>query len=138
MSKDKSHKKDKSKKHDLFSLMLEQSDVFREMVAHFQNAWAPKKLLNKLEEVIHARPLSEAVIAKKPKRAVKSAKKPVAKVALTSKKATATPAAKRPAIATRKSNVKKAPSAKGARPVVAKKSTAKKVRRPAKKNSPRK
>ncbi len=76
MSKDKSHKKDKSKKHDLFSLMLEQSEVFREMVAHFQNAWAPKKFLNKLDEAINVGPVSETVIAKKPKRAAKSAKKP--------------------------------------------------------------
>jgi hypothetical protein len=129
MSKDKSHKKDKSKKHDLFSLMLEQSEVFREMVAHFQNAWAPKKFLNKLDEAINAGPVSETVIAKKPKKAAKSAKKPVAKVS---------PASKKPAVATRKSNVKKTSDTKSAKPVVTKKSSAKTARRPAKKNPSKK
>ena len=138
MSKDKSHKKDKSKKHDLFSLMLEQSEVFREMVAHFQNAWAPKKFLNKLDEAIHAGPVSETVIAKKPKRAAKSAKKPVAKVAPTSKKATVAPVAKKPAVAASKSNAKKTSGAKSAKPVVTKKSVAKTAPHPAKKNSPKK
>lgn len=136
MSKDKSHKKDKSKKHDLFSLMLEQSEVFREMVAHFQNAWAPKKFLNKLDEAINAGPVSEAVIAKKPKRAAKPAKKPVAKVAPTSKKTA--PAAKKPAVAASKSNVRKTSGAKSAKPVVTKKGVAKTAPRPAKKNSPKK
>lgn len=129
MSKGKLHKKDKLKKHDLFSLMLEQSEVFREMVAHFQNAWAPKKFLNKLDEAIHAGPVSETTVAKKPKRAAKSAKKPVAKVA---------PAAKKPAVATGKSSVKKTSGAKSAKPVVAKKSAARTARRPAKKNSAKK
>lgn len=136
MSKDKSHKKDKSKKHDLFSLMLEQSEVFREMVAHFQRAWAPEKFLNTLDEAINASPVAETVIAKKPKKAAKSAKKPVAKAAPTSKKAPAAPAAKKPAVATAKSAVKKASGAKSARPVATKKSVAKTARRPAKKNSP--
>jgi hypothetical protein len=138
MSKDKSHKKDKSKKLDLFSLMLEQSEVFREMVAHFQNAWAPEKFLKQGVEAIGAGPVFETVIAKKPKRAAKSAKKPVAKVAPTSNKATVAPSAKKPAVATRKSNVKKTSGAKSAKPVVTKKSAAKTARHPAKKNSPKK
>jgi hypothetical protein len=138
MGKDKSHKKDKSKKHDLFSLMLEQSEVFREMVAHFQNAWAPEKFLNKGVEALGAGPAFETVTAKKPKKAAKSAKKPVAKVAPASKKATAAPMAKKPAAAASKNDVKKTSGAKGARPVATKKSVAKTARRPAKKISPKK
>jgi hypothetical protein len=136
MSKDKSHKKDKSKKHDLFSLMLEQSEVFREMVAHFQNAWAPEKFLTKGVEALGAGSDFETVIAKKPKRAAKSAKKSVAKVAPASKKAA--PIAKKPAVAASKSDLKKTSGAKSPKPVVTKKSVAKTAPRPAKKNSPKK
>ncbi len=39
MSKDKTGKKDKLKKYDLFSIMLEQSSVFRSMVERFQGAF---------------------------------------------------------------------------------------------------
>ena len=38
MSKDKPIKKDKLRKYDLFSIMLEQSSVFRDMVDRFQGA----------------------------------------------------------------------------------------------------
>ena len=41
MSKDKAGKKDKLKNLDLFEMMLNQSQVFRDMVEHFQSAWAP-------------------------------------------------------------------------------------------------
>ncbi len=136
MSKDKSHKKDKSKKHDLFSLMLEQSEVFRDMVAHFQSAWAPKMFVHMSGEAANTAPASETVVAKKPTRAARSAKKPVTKkVAPVSKKAVAAPATKKPAIATKKS-AKKASGAKSPAPVVTKKSAVKTARRPAKKGSP--
>jgi hypothetical protein len=138
MSKDKSHKKDKSKKHDLFSLMLEQSEVFREMVAHFQRAWAPEKFLNTLDEAIGVGPVAGAAIAKKPKKAAKAAKKPVAKVAQASKKSAVAPAAKKPAVAAAKSDVEKTSGAKSAKPVATKKSVAKTARRAAKKNPSRK
>lgn len=41
MSKDKAGKKDKLKHLDLFEMMLNQSQVFRDMVEHFQSAWTP-------------------------------------------------------------------------------------------------
>ena len=136
MSKDKSHKKDKSKKHDLFSLMLEQSEVFRDMVAHFQSAWAPKMFVHVRGEAANAAPASETVVAKKKTRAAKSAKKPVTKkVAPVSKKAAAAPATKKPVIATKKS-ARKASGAKSSTPVVAKKSAVKTARHAAKKGSP--
>lgn len=138
MSKDKSHKKDKSKKHDLFSLMLEQSEVFRDMVAHFQSTWAPKMFVHMSGEAANTAPASETVVAKKPTRAAKSAKKPAAKkVAPVSKKAVAAPATKKPVVATRKS-ARKASGAKSPAPAVTKKSAVKAARRPAKKGSPRK
>lgn len=42
MSKDKGGKKDKLKHLDLFDMMLQQSQVFRDMVEHFQSAWVPQ------------------------------------------------------------------------------------------------
>lgn len=39
MTKDKSGKKDKLKKYDLFSIMMEQSEVFRDMVTRYQSAF---------------------------------------------------------------------------------------------------
>jgi len=139
MSKDKSHKKDKSKKHDLFSLMLEQSEVFRDMVAHFQSAWAPKMFVHMRGEAANTAPASETMVAKKPTRAAKSAKKPsTKKVAPVSKKAVAAPATKKSAIATKKKSVKRASGAKSPTPAVTKKSAVKTARRPAKKGSPRK
>jgi hypothetical protein len=128
MSKDKSHKKDKSKKHDLFSLMLEQSEVFRDMVAHFQRAWAPKMFSNKHDEVADTASTSEKVISKKPARVAKPVKKPAAKVA---------PTAKKPATSAKKKVVKKAPGAKSSKPVATKKSAVKAVQHPAKKSSPK-
>ncbi|WP_254058457.1 hypothetical protein [Dyella sp. S184] len=136
MSKDKSHKKDKSKKHDLFSLMQEQSEVFRDMVAHFQNAWTPKLFAHKGNEAAHTDAAAKTVIAKKATRSAKSAKKPVAKAAPVSKKPKAATAAKKPA--TKKSSVKKAPASKNAKPIAAKKSTAKTARHPAKKSPAKK
>jgi len=136
MSKDKSHKKDKSKKHDLFSLMQEQSEVFRDMVAHFQNAWTPKLFAHKGDEVIHTDAAAKTVIAKKATRSAKSAKKPVAKAAPASKKPKAAATAKKPAA--KKSSVKKTPAAKSTKPIAAKKSAAKAARHPAKKSSSRK
>ena len=136
MSKDKSHKKDKSKKHDLFSLMQEQSEVFRDMVAHFQNAWTPKLFAHKGNEAAHTDAAAKTVIAKKPTRLVKSAKKPAAKAVPASKKPKAAATAKKPAA--KKSSVKKAPAAKSAKLAVAKKRTAKKAQHPAKKSSTRK
>ena len=140
MSKDKSHKKDKSKKHDLFSLMLEQSEVFRNMVTHFQSAWTPKMFSNKHDEDNHTAPVAEKVVAKKPPRATKSAKKPVAKVVPPSKKVKvlATSTAKKPAAAVRKNSVKKTPAAKSSKSAVTGKIAVKTVRRPAKKSSSRK
>ncbi|OOG53593.1 hypothetical protein B0E48_14975 [Rhodanobacter sp. C03] len=140
MSKDKSHKKDKSKKHDLFSLMLEQSEVFRNMVTHFQSAWTPKMFSNKHDENTHTAPVAEKVIAKKPPRAAKSAKKPVAKVVPAAKKVkpVAASIAKKPAAAARKNSAKKTPAAKSVKPAVTKKIAVKTARRPAKKSSPKK
>ncbi|MBW4049267.1 MAG: hypothetical protein HIU89_15475 [Proteobacteria bacterium] len=42
MSKDKAGKKDKLKHLDLFEMMLNQSQVFRDMVEQFQRAWVPQ------------------------------------------------------------------------------------------------
>ncbi len=42
MSKDKAGKKDKLKRLDLFEMMLNQSQVFRDMVEQFQSAWVPR------------------------------------------------------------------------------------------------
>jgi len=138
MSKDKSHKKDKSKKHDLFSLMLEQSEVFRDMVAHFQSAWAPKVFVHSRVVAADTAPASEAAAAKKPTRAAKSAKKPAVKKVAAVKKVVAAPAAKKPATATRKKSVKKASGAKSSTPVETKKGMVKAAKRPVKKGSSRK
>jgi len=40
--KDKAGKKDKLKHLDLFEMMLNQSQVFRDMVEHFQSTWVPR------------------------------------------------------------------------------------------------
>jgi hypothetical protein len=133
MSKDKSHKKGKSKKHDLFSMMLEQSEVFREMVMHFQNVWIPRKPPGKSDEA--ASPSPETAIAKKPARTARSAKN---KTASATRKAKAAPAAKKPAAATRKDSGKKAPAAKSSKPVASVKVAGKTARRPARKSSPKK
>ncbi|OOG41596.1 hypothetical protein [Rhodanobacter sp. C05] len=124
MSKDKSHKKDKLKNNDLFSLMLEQSEIFRNMVAHFQSAWTPKAFSNKHDESANIPQASEKAISKKRIRTDKSVRKAVAK---------AVPVAKNPATAARKTGVKKAPGATKSKPVVAKKSAVKAARHSTKK-----
>ncbi|MEP7096674.1 MAG: hypothetical protein ABI748_03360 [Dokdonella sp.] len=128
MNKDKLHKKDKSKKHDLFSLMLEQSEVFRDMVAHFQSVWAPKMFSNKHDEVASAAPASKKAIAKNSTRTAKAERKHAAK---------APPAAKKVATAAKNGGIKMMPGAKSSKPVVAKKSDVKAVQQSAKKRSPK-
>jgi hypothetical protein len=84
VSKDKSGKKDKWKHHDLFDMMLNQSQVFRDMVEHFQKAWVPKAPTMVIEAAVgtrhpersHAKAAPAAKAAKKasPRKAAPKAK----------------------------------------------------------------
>ena len=84
MSKDKAGKKDKLKHLDLFEMMLNQSQVFRDMVEHFQSAWAPRTPSVVIETGVATRSLvkkqtkaAKAVPVAKPAKA-HAARKPVA------------------------------------------------------------
>lgn len=134
MSKDKSGKKDKWKHHDLFDMMLNQSQVFRDMVEHFQKAWVPKAPTMVIEAAVATRhPEKSHAKAGKAAPAAKVAKKASPRKAAT--KAKAKPA---PASSTRStlkpSGGAKAASARKARPVTGRKTVGKTAaRRPAKK-----
>ena len=75
MSKDKAGKKDKLKRLDLFELMLNQSQVFRDMVEQFQSAWVPRTP----SAVIERSPAKKQAKANKAAPAAKPAKTHAAK-----------------------------------------------------------
>lgn len=92
MSKDKAGKKDKWKHLDLFDMMLNQSQVFRDMVEHFQSAWAPHAPSMVVEASMSTRrPAGEHAGAEKTAAAAKPARKAAAS------KVVARPAAAKPA-----------------------------------------
>jgi len=135
MSKDKSGKKDKLKKHDLFALMLDQSEAFREMVAHFQEVWGPGNSSVNVELIAGKIPEAKAVKAKKPARTVRTAaSKPVTKAAATSKKTKPAVTAKSPKAS--KKTAGTAHSAKKAKPAITRKPAAKTVKASKKKSTP--
>jgi len=68
VSKDKAGKKDKWKHLDLFDMMLNQSQVFRDMVEHFQGAWVPQAPSVVIEASVGTRSA-----AKKPGKPAKTA-----------------------------------------------------------------
>jgi hypothetical protein len=74
VSKDKAGKKDKLKHLDLFEMMLNQSQVFRNMVEHFQSAWTPGT-----HSVLIETGVATPSVGKKQPKAAKAA--PVAKPA---------------------------------------------------------
>lgn len=119
MSKDKPSKKDKLRKYDLFSIMLEQSSVFRSMVERFQGAFGLAH--GQADAVVFAEPV---VKTSKPRKGVKTSKR--AKGMANAKSAVAKKPATRPA----KVATEAAPSTKPA--AAAKKTTAKKAPAPAK------
>lgn len=123
MSKDKAGKKDKWKHLDLFDMMLKQSQVFRDMVEHFQSAWTPQAPSVRVEASVGTRST-----AKKPGKAAKapSSKAPARKSAVKKKSATT----KKPAVAsgkasTAKSTGKTRVAASQPKPVTARKSAGK-------------
>lgn len=122
MSKEKSGKKDKLRKYDLFSIMLEQSSVFRGMVERFQGAFG---FGHETQE-----PLVVADAVSSPSRPRKGVK--------TNKRARAAAGAKSGAAKKPAGNVTKAPpeAATAAKPkAAAKKAAAKKTPAPAKKTA---
>lgn len=93
MSKDKAGKKDKLKHLDLFDMMLKQSQVFRDMVEHFQSAWAPHAPSVVVEaSVATSRPTGERASAGKAAPVAKPAGKTAARKT-TARKTTAKKAA---------------------------------------------
>ena len=135
MSKDKAGKKDKLKHLDLFDMMLKQSQVFRDMVEHFQSAWAPHAPSVVVEaSVATSRPTREGASAGKAAPVAKPVGKAVAKKTsakkTTAKKAAA--ASTRPAPAAvrkspRKSAGKAAATPGKPRPVTSRKAAGKPV-----------
>lgn len=101
MSKDKVGKKAKWKHLDLFDVMLNQSQVFRDMVEHFQSAWVPKAPSVLIEAAVGTRHA-----AKKPGKTAKTA--PVATPARKSA-AKKSMASTKPAPAAVKSSPRKSP-----------------------------
>ncbi len=76
MSKDKAGKKDKLKHLDLFEMMLNQSQVFRDMVEQFQSAWVPRSPSVVIEAGLTTRkPVEKRAKAAKPAPVAKPAKK---------------------------------------------------------------
>ncbi len=105
MSKDKAGKKDKLKRLDLFEMMLNQSQVFRDMVEQFQSAWVPRNPSVTIEAGLATRrPVEEPTKAAKAAHDAKPAKKRA------SRKTTA--AAKPAPTAVKKSSSKSAGKAK--------------------------
>ncbi len=109
MSKDKAGKKDKLKHLDLFEMMLNQSQVFRDMVEQFQSAWVPRN-----PSVVIEAGLATRSPVKKPAKAAKAAKAdakaaPVAKPAKKRASRKSTAAAK-PAPAAVKQSASKSPA----------------------------
>lgn len=95
MSKDKAGKKDKLKHLDLFEMMLNQSQVFRDMVEQFQSAWVPRTPSVVIEAgVTTRRPVEKRAKAAKAAPVAKPAKKRAAKKPAASTKAA--PAAVKP------------------------------------------
>ncbi len=102
MSKDKAGKKDKLKHVDLFEMMLNQSQVFRDMVEQFQSAWVPRK-----SSVVIEAGLATRSPVKKPAKAAKAA--PVTKPAKKRASRKSTASAK-PAPAAVKQSASKSPA----------------------------
>lgn len=117
MSKDKPSKKDKLRKYDLFSIMLEQSSVFRDMVDRFQGAFGFRPEPRELSVV--ANPV---VTPPKPRKGVKTNKRAKASAGAKSSAAKKSPrkVAKAHAVATPSANpapaTRKGPAKKAAAP----------------------
>lgn len=81
MSKDKAGKKDKLKHLDLFEMMLNQSQIFRDMVEQFQSAWVPRTPSVVIEAGVTtrspAKKQAKAIPVAKPAK-TRAAKKPAA------------------------------------------------------------
>ncbi len=123
MSKDK---KDKLKKYDLFSIMMDQSAVFRDMVSQFQKNFGFQSNLSplaSLDDEPAATASSEVPKAVKPKAAKKKANAKAAKAPTSGAKPAAT-----------KKAVKKVPAKKAASPA-AKESVVKSVKKHASKKA---
>ncbi len=106
MSKDKAGKKDKLKHLDLFEIMLNQSQVFRDMVEQFQSAWVPRNPSVVIEAGVATRsPVKKPAKADKADAKATPAAKPAKKRA--SRKSTA---AAKPAPATVKQSASKSPA----------------------------
>lgn len=108
MSKDKSGKKDKLKHYDLFEMMLSQSQVFREMVAHFQEVWVPGALSEVAEATATNRPQAKTAKRGKVAPVAKPTRKRTPGKAASSAKATAAVTGKPP----KKTPGRKAPASK--------------------------
>jgi hypothetical protein len=141
MSKDKSAKKDKLRKYDLFSMMMEQSAVFREMVARFQGAFALPTLTITTTADTPQSPAAQPATARKASKApavkAPASARPAAKAASTRK--SRKPAA--PTTAARKASgktvpVKKRAPTKKVRPVAVKKTTSSSTRKTAARKLP--
>ncbi|MFA6232116.1 MAG: hypothetical protein WC617_18405 [Rhodanobacter sp.] len=101
MSKDKADKKDKWKHLDLFDMMLKQSQVFRDMVEHFQGAWVPQAPAVVIETSVGTRsPAKKQARTARVAPVAAPAKKSAAKKAVASTK---------PALATVKPSSRKSP-----------------------------
>ncbi len=121
MSKDKSGKNSKLRRYDLFSIMLEQSSVFRDMVDRFQNALGLRHEAK--QSAVAAVPVAPS---SRPRKGVKTNKR--AKATAGAKSSTAkTAPGNSPAVADRPANpapVSKKSAARKA-PAAAKKAPAK-------------
>jgi hypothetical protein len=134
MSKDKPSKKDKLRKYDLFSIMLEQSSVFRDMVARFQGAFGfrpePKEPSVVADSVVTASKPRKGVKTNKRAKAAAGAKSRAAKKSpqkIVKARATATPSANAAAAAKKGLAEKAAAPAKKASASRAPKAMTKKV-----------
>lgn len=122
MSKEKPSKKDKLKKYDLFSIMLEQSSVFRGMVDRFQSAFGFGH--ESAEPAVVAEPV---VASSRPRKGVKTNKRSRASAGAKSG------AAKKAVGKSMKAHAETAPPVKPA--AVASKVPAKKAAAPAKQSA---
>jgi hypothetical protein len=125
MSKDKTGKKDKLKKYDLFSIMMDQSAVFRDMVTRFQSTFGFQTSAAETSPEIVERPFSRSAKTRKAAKTI-SRVKPAAEAVSSRKPAKAAPVrASTKKVAAKKS----APAKKVVRPAT-KKAAAKPVRKP--------
>jgi len=127
VSKKKSSKKDKAKKQDLFSMMMAQSALFRDMVARFQEAMGfptvTSENLTAVYQPVDA--LAKAPARAKPAKRSKSPAKAPAKKAAVSAPAKKS-ARKKPAAVKKAAPATKKAASKSAKKASARKTTARK------------